>query len=171
MWLHLPTNKCILFIPRSGSTSIRARIEGHYPNAAPWTPRTFEVPSGFTAFALIRNPVDRFISGCAKTGMSPNQALDMLGSLPERQSGIPPIGGPYVDVHLESLSTRGLTDEVLPHVQLFKFETGIDAFCAAVGFASLPHENESEIKPVLSDLERAAVANYYARDIEIWNGI
>ena len=76
-----------------------------------------------------------------------------------------------VDVHFESLETRGLTDAVLPSVQLFKFETQIPEFCAAVGFASLPHENESENRPTLTSDEEAAVRAYYARDITIWEGI
>jgi len=173
MWLHLPTNKCILFIPRSGSTSIRAKIDALYTpeQRSPFSPRTFEIPDSFSAFALIRDSVDRFISACAKTGKTPTDALAMLNDLDERIEGKPPMTQNLVDVHFESLETRGLTDLVLPSVQLFKFETGINAFCAAVGFDFLPHENESETRPTLTSDEEAAVRAYYARDISIWKGI
>ena len=162
-----------MFIPRSGSTSIRTVIDTLYTpeQRNPFSPRSFNIPEGFTAYALIRNPVDRFISGCAKTGKTPAVAISMLNTLDERPEGEPPMTQTLVDVHFESLETRGLTDAVLPSVQLFKFETGIIAFCAAVGFDSLPHENESETRPTLTSEEEAAVRTYYARDIQIWENI
>jgi hypothetical protein len=171
MWLHLITSKCVLFIPRSASTSIRSVISSLYPADISITPRSFSIPEGFTPYALIRDPVDRFISACAKTGKSPADALKMFSDFDERIPGQSPINQTYVDVHFESLETRGLTDLVLPNVQLFKFETGINAFCSAVGFDSLPHENESEQRPTLTSDEETAVRAYYARDIRIWEGI
>jgi hypothetical protein len=173
MWLHLPTNKCILFIPRSGSTSIRTKIDALYipEQKNPFSPRSFNIPEGFSAYALIRNPVDRFISGCAKTGKTPESALAMLNNFDERSEGKPPMTQNLVDVHFESLATRGLTDAVLPSVQLFKFETQIPEFCAAVEFDGLPHENESESRPTLTSEQEATVREYYARDISIWESI
>ena len=148
MWIN-HSGKSILRIPRAASVSICMAAFGCNFAKDP----SENIIAGNVAIALVRDPVDRFISACAKTGIAPADAITSP------------------DFHFHTLSQLGLTDAVLPSVQLFKFETQIPEFCAAVGFASLPHENESENRPTLTSDEEAAVRAYYARDITIWEGI
>jgi hypothetical protein len=150
------STKALLFTPRTGSTSVaRAVLTKARPDLADFTnPQAllFGSPGPQAELgAVIRDPVERFRSACALSGLTPSQALADTGA---RAPLFRPIS--------KDLKT-------LKNVRLFSFETGLDSLAKWLGVDGIGRENESGEgdKPVLSEAELAAVLSRYAEDIEI----
>lgn len=104
---------------------------------------------------LVRDPVERFRSACARQGVSVEEGL-------ERSSW---------DVHFWPLDYMGLLEEGVEH---FAFPSQIDDCAEWLGLETpVPALNaESEAgKPTLTTAQEAAVRELYADDIALWESL
>lgn len=172
-------SKCLAFIPRNGSTAFgRAFLSTFYPDrlarltqckmppgrteAPPQLicPTVIRPPAGCQAFALIRDPVERFLSGVHRVRrlnpISVDDALAMLEADPRR-----------ADLHIrpQSLFVAGVAG-----VALYRFPDGAAACAARLGFDAPRKENESQpgAKPTISDSQRARLQAIYADDAALF---
>jgi len=100
---------------------------------------------------VVRNPVGRFASSCARLMKSPTEVLDN-----------------HMDnVHVWTLKSMGLLDA--PKVKYFLFETQINNCAAYLGLDTpLPELNGEQNKPKLNDDELARVNQIFADDIALY---
>ena len=157
-------DKLLCFIPRTGSTSLLKLIEDkHYPNSAKGmgiTPH-FRIRSIIDDHkspmcAMFRDPIQRFISGCAQT----NRTI---------AEGIVELQNERVDIHIRSQHSY-LSE--LRETKLFKFPDQIDECAQWLELPTpVPTLNVSKEKPVATEEEIAWLREYYKRDIEIFNAL
>jgi hypothetical protein len=104
---------------------------------------------------MVRDPVERFRSACARQAVSVEEGLARLDS----------------DVHFWSLNHMGLLADGVAH---FRFPDQIDACASWLGLStpvpSLNAEAE-EGKPTLTAEEEAAVRAAYADDVALWESL
>jgi hypothetical protein len=104
---------------------------------------------------LVRDPVERFRSACARQNVTPEVGLSRV----------------TVDVHFWPLQLIGV---IHPNVTHFRFPDQIDACAEWLGLETpVPQLNEEadENKPVLTAEEEAAVRAAYAADIALWESL
>lgn len=161
---QLPNSIVYCWIPRTGSTSVaRALLDAFYPERLAvgihlppdrleptWQhllPRA-HLLTGQTIVGLIRDPVERFRSACARTGKTPAEGLTTA------------------DVHFARVSDLVRNRPVT----WYRFPDQLAEFCAAVGLPSVPTLNDSApgTKPDLTPEELAAVEEHYAADIALY---
>jgi hypothetical protein len=163
----LPNNRRFALVPRSGSYSIiwqsiptsdRNPSDGWHPiNATGDTigsPLAADEPADGLC-CLVRDPVERFRSACARQGVSVEEGL-------ERQES---------DVHFWTLDSMGLLEEGVTH---FRFPDQIDACAEWLGLeAPVPQLNQEEeaSKPTLTEDQAAAIRIAYAADVAIWESL
>jgi hypothetical protein len=102
---------------------------------------------------LVRDPVERFRSACARQGVTVEQGLEMSET----------------DVHFWPLNYMGLLEEGVEH---FKFPSQLNDCAEWLGLETpVPALNaESEGgKPTLTEAQEAAVRELYADDIALWD--
>ena len=164
-FVQLPNNIVYAWIPRIASTSIaRALLDAFYPErlAIPvslppdrleptWQqllPRAHDL-QGQRIVGLIRNPIERFRSACARTGKTVNEGLSTN------------------DVHFAKVSE--LTRNNI--VEWYRFPDQLAEFCTAVGLPSIPTLNDSDPdnKPTLTASDQALMEEHYADDIILYN--
>jgi hypothetical protein len=100
---------------------------------------------------MVRNPIERFRSSCARLGMTPTEVLDN-----------------HMDnVHVWTLKSMGLLDA--PKVKYFLFETQLNNCSAYLGLDTpLPELNGEPNKPELTPEELARVQVHFADDIALY---
>jgi hypothetical protein len=156
-------DKLLCFIPRTGSTSLLKLIEDkHYPNSHKGmgiTPH-FRITSIIDDHkspmcAMIRNPIDRFISGCTQTKRTVAEGIEELQK-------------PQVDIHIRPQYTY-LSE--LRETKLFKFPEQIDECAEWLGLPTpVPLINKSvRKKPKATKEELEWLNEYYKKDFEIYN--
>jgi len=167
-WIKTPSKT--FFIPaRSGSTAIYSSVlEKFYPERLnQWKlsgeiqPHRFmereSIPSNPTAI-LLRDPVQRFISSCARIKASPQDALNF---------NIP------INEYLYFIPVTEIVKD-FTNIKYFKFPDQINDFAEYLEL-SIPVniENESEIgtKPVLTNDELSKVQDIFADDIDLFNSL
>jgi hypothetical protein len=104
---------------------------------------------------LVRDPVERFRSACARQGVSVEEGIERLES----------------DVHFWSLESMGLIAAGVTH---FRFPDQLDACAEWLGLATpVPQLNEEpeEGKPTLTPEQEARVREIYAADIALWDSL
>ena len=115
---------------------------------------------------LVRNPLDRFLSGVAYLNIDINSAIDSLvNNTPVhfRKKTLPIL----TNVHFEfqHLKTWGES-----HV--FKYEEHLSDFVTLLGLGSLPITNQTErAKPEITEEQRSIIETVYAEDIAFYNSI
>lgn len=100
---------------------------------------------------VVRNPVERFTSSCARLMKSPSEVLDN-----------------YMDnVHMWTLKSMGLLDA--PLAKYFLFETSLEDCATYLGLdLPLPELNGEPNKPELSEEELVRVQTHFAQDISLY---
>lgn len=104
---------------------------------------------------LVRDPVERFRSACARQKVTPEEGLARMES----------------DVHFWTLDSMGLLADGVTH---FRFPDEIDACAEWLGLeVPVPQLNaESEAgKPTLTASQEAAIRTAYAADIALWESL
>jgi hypothetical protein len=155
-------DKLLCFIPRTGSTSLLRLIEDkHYPDshkAEGVTPH-FRLPSIIDDHksemcAMIRNPIDRFISGCTQKKWTVAEGIEELKN--ER-----------VDIHIRPQYTY-LSE--LRETKLFKFPEQINDCAEWLGLPTpVPMLNVSKKKPEVTKEQIEWLTEYYKKDFELFN--
>jgi hypothetical protein len=165
--ITLPNDRRFAIVPRSGSyaivwqaipTSARTPSDGWHPiNATTDTigsPLQADEPAEGLC-CLVRDPVERFRSACARQGVSVEEGLARRDA----------------DVHFWTLDSMGLLAEGVDH---FAFPAQIDACAEWLGLETpVPQLNgePEEAKPVLTAEQEAAVRAAYAADIALWESL
>jgi hypothetical protein len=100
---------------------------------------------------VVRNPVERFTSSCARLMKSPTEILDNHMN----------------NVHVWTLKSMGLLDA--PKAKYFLFETQLNDCATYLGLdIPLPKLNGEPNKPTLSDEELLRVNQIFADDIALY---
>jgi hypothetical protein len=165
--ITLPNDRRFALVPRSGSyaivwqaipTSARTPSDGWHPiNATTDTigsPLHADEPAEGLC-CLVRDPVERFRSACARQGVSVEEGLARRD----------------FDVHFWPLDSMGLLAEGVDH---FAFPDQIDACAEWLGLETpVPQLNgePEEAKPVLTAEQEAAVRAAYAADVALWESL
>jgi hypothetical protein len=165
--ITLPNARRFALVPRSGSYSIiwqaipeTARTPGekwHPINATSDTigsPLAVDEPAEGLC-CLVRDPVARFRSACARQGVSVEDGLAALNS----------------DVHFWPLESMGLLAAGVTH---FSFPTQINDCADWLGLETpVPQLNEEpeESKPTLTPAQEAAVRAAYSADVALWESL
>jgi len=157
-------NKLLCFIPRTASTSLLTLIqEKYYPFLTKIDNVTlhFKIPSivddnKSELLAVIREPIDRFLSGCARKKWSVSQGIEELKK-------------DNVDLHIRPQYTY--LSEGRP-TKLYKFPDQIDELVAYLGLPTpVPKKNVSKSKPIPTTNELIWLKEYYKKDTELYENI
>jgi len=165
--ITVPNNRRFALVTRSGSYAIiwqaipaanRNPRQGWHPiNATSNTigsPLAADEPADGLC-CLVRDPVERFRSACARQQKTVQEGLDSMES----------------DVHFWPLDSMGLLEEGVTH---FRFPAQIDACAEWLGLGTpVPQLNdESEAgKPTLTAAQVAAIRAAYAADVALWESL
>ena len=161
-------NKALALVARSGSYSLMSLIAAH-TNSTPREPvdtrhpiyrlssqaADMRVSKHRPLAAMVRNPIERFRSACARQNLSVDQGLKVMES----------------DVHFWPLKDMGL---IADDITYFRFPDQINDCAEWLGLRTpVPHENEEpeEKKPVLTLEQESAVRLAYADDIALWESL
>jgi hypothetical protein len=104
---------------------------------------------------MVRDPVERFRSACARQGLSVEEGLARQDS----------------DVHFWSLESMGLLQAGVTH---FRFPAQLDACAEWLGLETpVPPTNDEpeSSKPTLTPEQETAVRAAYAADIALWESL
>ena len=104
---------------------------------------------------MVRHPVERFRSACARQGVSVEEGLGRQGA----------------DGHFWSLAHMGLLTEGVTH---FRFPEQLDACAEWLGLETpVPQTNDEPeaSKPTLTPEQETAVRAAYAADIALWESL
>ncbi len=153
----LPDGTCIARIHRAASRAIAKAIAmAFYPDLIPQAPDDniwlsccpqTEHPKG-RIIALIREPVERFISAASMPGMNISEIISGLKD------------GTLNDPHFWRQSDYQAS-------KIYTFPK-IQAFCKDAGFPELETIADSNPKPLLAPEQAAFVQNYYATDVSLF---
>ena len=157
-------DKLLCFIPRTASTSLLTLIqEKYYPFLAKIDNVTlhFKIPSivddnKSELLAVLRNPIDRFLSGCARKNWTVTQGIEELKK-------------DNVDLHIRPQSSFLSEDR---STKFFKFPDQIDELATYLGLPTpVPRKNISKSKPIPNNEELIWLTEYYKKDFELFNSI
>jgi hypothetical protein len=159
---YIVGDKLLCFIPRTGSTSLLTIIQDkHYPNQKTDIDIHFSTPSIIDdgkseLVSMFRNPIERFVSGCAQLKWSIERGIEELKK-------------PIIDVHIRPQYT--FLSEQRP-TKLFKFPDQLTECAVYLGLESpLPHLKKSISKPELTEEQTAYLIEFYAKDLELFNAL
>ena len=163
----------IALVPRSGSHTLFSLILKHFDPQArqeSWEPypgkrwhpvmnlqhgmcnlAAERVPGEVTFAVVVRDPVERFRSACARLQKTPAEV----------------IAESLDDVHTWTLDSMGLLRHPQARYFLFSQLTRCAEFLGLP--TPLPQMNEEPVKPELSEQELQFVMQYYANDISLYN--
>ena len=152
-------DKLLCFIPRTASTSLLTLIqEKYYPSL-----KNVDITLHFKIssivddgkselLAVIRNPIDRFLSGCARKKWTVEQGIEEL----KKESP---------DFHIRAQYT--FLSERRP-TKIFKFPEQIDELATYLGLPTpVPRLNGSESKPVPTAEQLEWLTTYYQKDFDL----
>jgi hypothetical protein len=157
-------DKLMCFIPRTASTSLLTLIEEkYYPRLKHIDNVTlhFKIPSVIDdgkreLVAVIRNPVERFLSGCARKKWTIEYGIEEL----KKDSP---------DFHIRAQYTF-LSEK--RETKFFKFPDQIDEIANYLGLPTpVPKLNVSSSKPIPTDEQLAWLTEYYKKDFDLLNRI
>lgn len=163
--ITLSNDRRFALVPRSGSYSIiwlalpaedRIVSTGWHPinstgNTIGSPLMEDENPLGLCC--LVRNPVDRFRSACARVGVSPEKGFELIN----------------IDVHFWTLEFMGLLHSDIKH---FKFPYQINECAEWLGLPTpVDKKNEEPIHPLLTTEEENIIKLLYKNDIELWESL
>jgi hypothetical protein len=165
--ITVPNGRRFALVARCGSYSIiwqaipeesRTPRDGWHPiNATASTigsPLAADEPAEGLC-CMVRNPVERFRSACARQGVSVDEGLTRQDS----------------DVHFWSLSHMGLLEQGVTH---FRFPDQLDACAEWLALETpVPQTNDEPeaAKPALTQEQEARVREIYAADIALWESL
>jgi len=172
MWFK--DNKGVALVTRSGSHSLfKSILSKYYPNLPQnekdrpfviendrWHPvmnledildLSSSDISDLEFAVMVRDPVERFQSSCARLGMTPTEVLDN-----------------HMDnVHVWTLKSMGLLDA--PKAKYFLFENQLEDCANYLGLdLPLPALNGESNKPELTSEELSRVQSHFADDIALY---
>ena len=164
--ITLPNGRRFALVPRSGSYSIIwLAISEHNrtPDIEGWHPinsTTDNIGSPLldnepteNLCCLVRNPIDRFKSSCARVGVTPKEAFDLINQ----------------DIHFWTLEYMGLLQEGITY---FKFPTEIDTCSEWLGLETpVIKMNQEPVHPILTQQEENIVRQIYQNDIILWESL
>lgn len=170
----LPNNKSLANIRRSASSTFTSTIaKTFYPDIKPTMFGTKEQygtkipysssPIG-TPYALLRHPIDRFISAYSKKlpGVPYQLPIDnFIEWLIKQDKSV-------INWHFKP---QNIIIGNYPNVQYFDFKTGSNDLAKELGLPTpLPHINKTETseKSVLTSEQIKKLENYYAGDLELY---
>jgi hypothetical protein len=165
----------LALVPRSGSHTLFSLILKHFDPQArqeSWEPHQGKrwhpvmnlqqgmcdlsvenVPGEVTLAVVVRDPVERFRSACARLQKPPAAV----------------IAENLDDVHTWTLDSMGLLSH--PQAKYFLFSQ-LTQCAEFLGLPTpLPQMNEEPVKPELSNQELQFVVQHYARDIALFNSL
>lgn len=154
-------DKLMCFIPRTASTSLLTLIqEKYYPRLEKVKNVTlhFKIPSVIDdgkreLVAVIRDPIDRFLSGCARKNWTVEQGIEEL------KKEVPDL---HIRPQISFLSEKRET-------KLFKFPDQIDEIAEYLGLSTpVPRKNVSKSKPAPTLEQIDWLTEYYAEDFKLW---
>ena len=156
---YIVGEKLFCFIPRTGTTSLLQLIEEkYYPrNKDIAIDIHFKTPSIIDdgkkeLVAVIRDPIDRFLSGCARREFTVEQGIEELKK-------------EQPDIHIRSQYT--FLSENRP-TKFFRFPDELDACAEYLGLSTpIPHLNKMEVKSVPTDEQIVWLTEYYKKDFEL----
>ena len=166
--IELPNGRRFAVVARSGSyticwQSLPPELQQVPAGSTRWHPISAapgkgpleldESPIGLCC--MIRDPVERFRSSCARQKCSPEVGLNLTEG----------------DVHFWTLSHMGLLQE---GVTYFRFPDQLNACAEWLGLPTPVPQLNAEAdasKPVLTAEEEAAVRAAYAADIALWESL
>ena len=157
-------DKLLCFIPRTASTSLLTLIQTkHYPFLEKIDNVTlhFKIPSivddgKSELLAVVRNPIDRFLSGCARKNWTVEQ-------------GILELQKENVDIHIRPQYT--FLSEDRP-TKLFLFPNQVDEVASYLGLPTpVPKKNVSKTKPIPTQEQLTWLTEYYKKDFDLINSI
>lgn len=152
-------DKLLCFIPRTASTSLLTLIQQkHYPfseriNIA----LHFKIPSIIDdgkseLLAVVRNPIDRFLSGCSRKKWTVAQGIEELKK-------------EKIDIHIRPQYT--FLSENRP-TKLFLFPSQIDEVATYLELPTpVPRKNVSKEKPIATQEELDWLTEFYQRDFDL----
>jgi hypothetical protein len=170
--ITLPNGRRFALVARSGSYSIiwqalpeESRVpDTSRPPGQRWHPINAAGAIGSPLLAdepadglccMVRDPVERFRSACARQGVTVEEGLTRLDS----------------DVHFWSLAHMGLLAQGVTH---FRFPDQLDACAEWLGLETpVPQTNDEPEadKPLLTPEQEARVREIYAADIALWESL
>lgn len=163
----------LVLVPRSGSFTLFSLVLEHFnpqarqeswlpPNRTRWHPvmnlqremcdlSTNSIPGEVTFAVVVRDPIERFRSACARLQKTPAEVIaNSLG-----------------DVHTWTIESMGLLEH--PQARYFLFSE-LEECAQFLGLPTpLPETNGEPIKPDLSAEELQFVNQHYANDILFYN--
>jgi hypothetical protein len=165
--LTMPNGRRFAIVARSGSYSIcwqslPPELQQPSPGKR-WHPISASIYKGQLSddeqleglCCMVRDPVDRFRSACARQGVTPGNGLTRA----------------VIDVHFWSLERMGLLAAGVTH---FRFPDQLDACAQWLGLPvpvqQLNDSNDAE-KPILTPEQEAEVCEIYAADIALWESL
>ena len=157
-------DKLMCFIPRTASTSLLSLIQDkYYPYLKKIDNVTlhFKIPSIVDdgkkeLISVLRNPVDRFLSGCARKKWTVAEGIEELKN-------------DNPDFHIRAQYT--FLSEDRP-TKFFKFPNQIDEIASYLGLPTpVPIKNASITKPIPTDEQLIWLNEYYKKDFELFNEI
>lgn len=166
--ITVPNGRRFAVVARSGSYSIcwqslPESLQHRPDDAVRWHPISVaptrdalsddEVPDGLCC--MVRDPVERFRSSCARQGVSADEGLQLT----------------TYDGHFWSLELMGLLATGVTH---FRFPDQLDACAEWLGLTTpVPQLNEEADagKPILTAEQEARVREIYADDIALWESL
>jgi hypothetical protein len=150
IWQSLPAS---LRVPVEKPNGERWHPLNSHPNAYSLNGLTQAPAEGLCC--LVRDPVERFRSACARQGVSVEEGLTALNS----------------DVHFWPLESMGLLTEGVTH---FRFPGQINDCAEWLGLETpVPQRNAEpeENKPTLTPEQEAAVRVAYSADVALWESL
>jgi hypothetical protein len=197
---NLPDNKYMAFIPRTGSTSwAQGIIDNFYPDVKAkqdhaarskgsskhdgvqfLLPYTNKPPKDAVIVGVIRNPIDRFLSGFSRAfqGESVDQAI---AKIEENSKGNynnwgrnknTAINYSKINMHISSVSHE--FKEYKDQIKWFCYETQLEDLAAFIGLDAVPkrlNQSKPNSKPVLTDEQIAKLNEIYSDDIKLYNSV
>lgn len=122
---------------------------GSMPHLARFVVPKIEVPRN-PVLVTIREPIDRFRSGCATLGITPDQAIAR-----------------FDEPHFIKQSSY-----LVEGARCFKFPDQIKEFAEIAGLGDIPQYKATlREKPLLTDEQLRKVREYYADDIKLFNSL
>jgi hypothetical protein len=152
-------DKLLCFIPRTGTTSLLQLIEDKYYPQHKHTGVDihFRTPSIIDdhkseLIAVIRDPIDRFLSGCARRDWTVEQGIEELQK-------------PNVDIHIRPQYT--FLSEHRP-TKFFQFPDQLNECAEYLGLPTpIPHLNRMDVKPEMTAKQKVWLIEYYMKDFEL----
>lgn len=157
-------DKMMCFIPRTASTSLLTLIEDkYYPERKRlkklpihYRIRTSMDRGKYELVSMIRNPVDRFLSGCGRKGWSVSEGIEKLKK-------------DKIDIHIRPQYTF-LSEK--NETKLFLFPDEIDKLAEYLDLPTpVPTLNSCNTKPTPTNEELVWLNEYYKKDFELINNL